>query len=72
VIATPLEAPADCGAPLVIDLKRLERLGAHAVRLEAGGTPPDLAVTTERSAVPRPWQASSGVENALSTSASVP
>jgi competence protein ComEC len=72
VIATPLVAPADCGARLVIDLKRLERLGAHAVRLGAGGSPSSLAVTTERAAVPRPWQASSGVENALSTSASVP
>jgi competence protein ComEC len=54
VIVTPLTAPADCRARLVIDGKRLERFGPHAVRI--GGGKPAFSVTTERSIAPRPWQ----------------
>jgi competence protein ComEC len=56
IIATPLMAPADCAAPVVIDVRRLDAFGAHAVRIEAGSPMPSFAVETERSAFPRPWQ----------------
>jgi competence protein ComEC len=53
IVVTPLDAPADCRAALVIDAQRLQRFGAHAVRLEQGvGT----SVATARSETPRPWE----------------
>ncbi len=57
VVVTPLAAPIDCRAALVIDAERLARFGSHAVRVDAGSEPPQFNVTTERSASPRPWQA---------------
>lgn len=56
VVATPLTAPTDCRAPLVIDAPRLSRFGAHAVRIDVEDGKPVFSVTTDRSATPRPWQ----------------
>jgi competence protein ComEC len=56
VIVTPLTAPIDCGASVVIDAPALASRGAHAVRIDATDAGPALRVTTERSAFPRPWQ----------------
>jgi competence protein ComEC len=57
VLVTALKAPAGCGVPLLIDGVRLAQLGAHAVRVDKDGSGFRFAVTTERSAFPRPWQA---------------
>lgn len=57
IVVTPLTAPTDCRAALVIDAEQLERLGAHVVRAEMSGGEPVFSVTTERSIAPRPWQA---------------
>jgi competence protein ComEC len=57
VIVTPLVAPTDCAAPLVVDATRLERYGAHAARIDSEDGAPAFRVTTSRSATPRPWQA---------------
>jgi competence protein ComEC len=57
IVVTPHSAPVDCRAPLVVDAPRLQRLGAHAVRITEGAADPVFAVATERSAFPRPWQA---------------
>jgi competence protein ComEC len=58
IIVTPLAAPVDCGAKLVIDRARLDKFGAHAVRMArgGGGNPPTFDLRTDRSAFPRPWQ----------------
>jgi competence protein ComEC len=56
-IVTPLTAPRDCRATLVIDAPRLARHGAHAVRFDNDGSVNGAAVATERTAFPRPWQA---------------
>jgi competence protein ComEC len=37
IIVTPIAGPASCGASLVIDRRRLDRFGAHAVRLSKVG-----------------------------------
>lgn len=58
VVATPLAAPRDCTAPLVIDARHLARFGAHAVWIGEEGGKPSFRVTTDRSSTPRPWQAS--------------
>jgi competence protein ComEC len=57
LLVTPLNAPTDCPVTLLIDKPRLAQFGAHAVRIENAGTELRFAVTTERSAFPRPWQA---------------
>lgn len=57
VVATPLIAPADCQAQLVIDARALALHGAHAVRFDASEGSLAFRVTTDRSATPRPWQA---------------
>jgi competence protein ComEC len=59
VVVTPLAAPVDCSAELVIDRARLESHGAHAVRMAGAGDgdPPAFDLRTDRSAFPRPWQA---------------
>lgn len=71
IIATPLDAPSDCGASLVIDGPQLMRFGAHAVRIESGEIGSAFFVTAERSATPRPWQAggATAAAKALNTSA---
>jgi competence protein ComEC len=51
IVVTPLAAPPNCAAALVIDAARLSRFGAHALRLRDGGP----LVSVER-AVARPWQ----------------
>ncbi|MGH6923016.1 MAG: ComEC/Rec2 family competence protein [Propylenella sp.] len=56
VIVTPLTAPADCRARLIIDGERLELFGSHAVRVGVGSGEPVFSVKTERSIAPRPWQ----------------
>lgn len=56
IIVTPLHAPADCQASLVMDAKRLLRFGAHAVRIGPGQGEMHFNLTAERSAFPRPWQ----------------
>ena len=56
-IATRLAAPSDCARPLVIDAAKLQRFGAHAVRIEQAEGRASFRVRTERSAMPRPWQA---------------
>ncbi|MBA3516603.1 MAG: ComEC/Rec2 family competence protein [Rhizobiales bacterium] len=63
IIVTPLRAPADCQAMLVIDAKRLEHFGAHAVRIVSDQGEPQFDLTAERSAFSRPWQTGSGVKN---------
>ena len=57
IIVTPLAAPADCRARLVIDAERLARFGAHAVHADFSADAPVFAVAAERSIAPRPWQA---------------
>ncbi len=57
IVATALTAPADCGAPLVIDAPQLARFGAHAIRIDRTEGKPVFRITTDRSATPRPWQA---------------
>ncbi len=57
VIVTPLRAPADCRAPLVIDAEKLSRSGAEAVRIDVKDGALAFRVTTDRSETPRPWQA---------------
>jgi len=57
IVLTPLNAPADCEALLVIDAPKLERLGSHAVRVSRQDGEFAFSVTTERSLFPRPWQA---------------
>jgi competence protein ComEC len=57
IIVTPLIAPIDCEALLVIDAPKLERLGAHAVRISGREGDFAFSITTERSLFPRPWQA---------------
>ena len=56
MIVTPHPAPVGCAAPLVIDAPRLQRFGAHAVRLSGPAADYRFTITTERYAVPRPWQ----------------
>jgi len=58
IVLTPLPAPADCAARLVIDGKRLDHFGAHAIKIGGEPAAPRFEVTAERSAFPRPWQAS--------------
>jgi competence protein ComEC len=62
IVVTPLTAPIDCAAPLVIDAKRLAGFGSHAVRVKSGSDGPRFSVTAERSSAPRPWQAGGGTE----------
>ena len=57
IIVTPLVGPASCEAPLVIDRRRLDRFGSHAVRLRGQEGTPRTDVTTDRNDRPRPWQA---------------
>lgn len=57
IIVTPLPGPASCAATLVIDRRRLNRFGAHAVRIGTGGHEPQFDIETERTTFLRPWQA---------------
>lgn len=56
IVVTPLTAPVDCRARLVIDGDRLGRFGAHAVRTDVEAGAPVFTVRRERSIAPRPWQ----------------
>jgi competence protein ComEC len=56
VVVTRLIAPGDCRAPLIIDMRQLGRLGAHAVWIDESYGKPSYRIATERSATPRPWQ----------------
>ncbi len=53
IVVTPLAAPNDCAAGLVIDRTALAVHGAHAVRFDAGSG--DFAVKTAYPVVRRPW-----------------
>jgi competence protein ComEC len=55
IVVTPLEAPVDCRAPLVIDAETLKRFGAQLVHVRRGEGAPRFEVTHARSATPRPW-----------------
>jgi competence protein ComEC len=72
VIVTPLVAPSDCEAALVIDRQRLSRFGSHAVTIGVGSGVPSFSVVTERSAFPRPWQAGGERPAGISTSGAAP
>lgn len=52
VVISHLRAPPDCGAPVVIDRRRLDAQGATAVRFGAG---PAQVVSTRRADEVRPW-----------------
>ncbi|MDQ4060421.1 MAG: ComEC family competence protein [Pseudomonadota bacterium] len=53
ILVTPLQAPPDCDGPrLLIDRKRLERYGAHALQWPAGKEAPRIATAWPG---PRPW-----------------
>jgi competence protein ComEC len=56
VIVTPLTAPTDCWATMIVDAAALAALGAHAVHIDDVEGRPAFRVTTEQSAFPRPWQ----------------
>lgn len=71
IIATPLRAPADCGAALIIDTDRLAAFGSHAVWISLDGGRPHYEIETERGAFPRPWQAG-GSKSGSSISAAAP
>ena len=58
IVVTPLTAPADCAAALVIDRTRLRRFGAHALSADFSDAAPAFDVRTARSHHPRPWQTS--------------
>jgi competence protein ComEC len=76
VIVTPLTAPDDCRAALVVDASRFEESGAHAVRVKVADDGPAFTIETERTAFSRSWQAGGdqppAAEVELSISASVP
>ena len=57
VIVTPLRAPADCGAALVIDTEKLAATGAEAVRIDGEGDTRSFRMTADRVVTPRPWEA---------------
>jgi competence protein ComEC len=60
IVVTPLTAPVDCRAPLVIDGDQLGRFGAHAVRTDIEAGAPVFTLRRARSIAPRPWQAGGG------------
>jgi competence protein ComEC len=60
IVVTPLTAPADCQARLVVDGRQLDRFGAHAIRADVEHGAPVFAVRRARSTAPRPWQAGGG------------
>ncbi len=56
VIVTPLRAPVDCRAPLVIDADGLAAAGAEAVWIDFKDGKPAFRETAVRTRVSRPWQ----------------
>lgn len=61
VIVTPLAAPPNCGAVLVIDEADLERFGAHSITISRAGDAgqagkPEFHVRTAYPEIRRPWQ----------------
>ncbi len=54
VLITPLTAPPDCAAPLILDRRRLSSRGAAALRLDAGRTDVTHAAGPGRNP---PWRA---------------
>ena len=61
IIVTPLAAPSNCRADLVIDKTALDRFGAHSITIVTGGDDEraDRPAFNVRTAYPenrRPWQ----------------
>jgi competence protein ComEC len=71
IVVTPLTAPADCAARLIVDGPRLARYGAHAVRLGDAAGRPSYLITTAGRERPRAWEAG-GAPRAFSISAEAP
>ncbi len=57
IVVTPLKAPTNCAAALVVDASALTRFGAHAMDIAMEEGAPVVNVRRARSAAPRPWQA---------------
>jgi competence protein ComEC len=72
VVTTPLLAPLDCAATLVVDRRALDRFGAHSIIWAGVKTATALTVETERTLSPRPWQAGGERPPVSNTSASSP
>ncbi len=58
IVLTPLRAPDDCAASLVLDARATSRRGAHAVYLEGPDNDPmkTIRIITAWPQVRRPWQ----------------
>jgi competence protein ComEC len=70
IVVTPLLAPTDCAAGLVVDRRALDRFGAQSITWAGIKPSTTFAVETERKAWPRPWQAGGERQSTSSTSAS--
>jgi competence protein ComEC len=58
IVLTPLRAPDDCAASVVIDSRAIKRRGAHAIYLEGPEATPDetVRIVTAWPDIRRPWQ----------------
>jgi competence protein ComEC len=57
IVVTPLTAPKDCRAAIVIDADDLATHGAYALRIGSAASERSFLIRTSRPDVPRPWEA---------------